>query len=582
MPKEWYEQFKDFEIVSEEKMKDYSVIAQTMTELYGSPDVEKILDAEWVLDVNGNPLKKGKDVWDSYEIINNVLKGESEVYFQGIYNKETGKEESYKLHKNPETDHINKALQEVPMINGAVKHDAIKALEPIAKALTLHKTKNPFLSNIKSNINKTIEDLNTITGKEEFNKKLEELAHDADLYFMVKSGTKLSKTGADKLEMASRIREIRDAANKGKLPSQTPLDRVKFMQTQLAAKFVKGYAVSMRDYSKDPVLADKARAMLSDHKAFEKGVNEIMANPAFQYLYGSREEGDGLDVINRINQGLDLKASQLVKNVKQEAELPSKDRPAFESYMRQQAPRRIDAVRGINGRLALNRHAEILDALEDMRKQLTAVGRSGAASAELQNLEKELAISTIRLQNGNNFMNVKAQLAQLGDAADAYMNKVMNSKMNGRRFQRFNIANQIRQVSDAVAEDKPIAENVKHDDELIKDSLATRLAHQVAKELLKSDSPAAQKRAKRMLLEPKIFEAEKQKLIDSEAFQNLYKTSGAIGKAIESKPESIYKDFLAEKKKTEPEIEKNGPDRKKHEDKAIEKEKEDKMISLSF
>ena len=568
--------------IGEAKINELSQVSKTITDMYSGAAVEEILDAECVLDGNGYPIKKEDSPWKTYEKIKDILDNGTEdgVYFQGIYDKETGWEKclSYKQ----ENKQLVKEYRE-PVIRGDLKKDIIDELEPISKALAIQKTKNPYLKKIQNNINDLITDFENENDRDALMEKLNDFAHDADQYYMKKSGTKLSKTGADKLEMVNRIREIRDAVNQGKLPSETPLDRVKFMQTQLAAKFVKGYAVSMRDYSKDPVLADKARAMLTDPKAFEKGVNEIMANPAFQYLYGSRKEGDGLDVINRINQGLDLKASQLVKNVKQEAELPSKDRPAFESYMKQQAPRRIDAVRGINGRLALSRHAEILDALEDMRKQLTAVGRSGAASAELQNLEKELAISTIRLQNGNSFMNVKAQLAQLGDAADAYMNKVMNSKMNSRRFQRFNIANQIRQVSDAVAEDKPIANSIKHGDELKRDSLAARLANQVAKELLKSDSPAAQKRGKRMLLEPKIFEAEKQKIRNSTAFTNLYVfNEGALEDAITSKPESIYKDFLAEKKRNEPELQKNGPDRKRLEEKAIEKEKEDKMISLSF
>lgn len=575
-----YEKMPAAEKIGKEQIEKYQSASQGFKAYYDGPDVEAVLDAECVLDGKGDPIRKEDSQWKTYDKVADILNEGTEdgVYFQGIYDKETGQEKclSYKKEGNE-----IKMEYCPPVLKG--KSDILKELEPIATAMAIQKTKNPYLKKIQNNIKDLAADFEKENGRDALTEKLNDLAHDADMYFMIKSGTKLSKTGADKLEMVNRIREIRDAVNQGKLPSETPLDRVKFMQTQLAAKFVKGYAVSMRDYSKDPVIADKARAMLTDPKSFEKGVNEIMANPAFQYLYGSRKEGDGLDVINRINQGLDLKASQLVKNVKQEAELPSKDRPAFESYMKQQAPRRIDAVRGINGRLALSRHAEILDALEDMRKQLTAVGRSGAASAELQNLEKELAISTIRLQNGNNFMNVKAQLAQLGDAADTYMNKVMNSKMNGRRFQRFNIANQIRQVSDAVAEDKPIANSIKHGDELKRDSLAARLANQVAKELLKSDSPAAQKRGKRMLLEPKIFEAEKQKIRNSTAFTNLYVfNEGALEDAITSKPESIYKDFLAEKKRTEPELQKNGPDRKKLEEKAIEKEKEDKMISLSI
>lgn len=574
-----YKEMPSNKKVKAQQIRDLEIVPKTIAEMYKGPDggqgpdLDAILASENIVNKEGIPLKREENPWHNYTKIYNTINADGEIYFQGILDRNTNKEVAYKIVKNSEGNLIPERQQDA-IIRKDIKDDAIGLLESLQENILNTKTKNPRFKEIQDGIKKTIDELKETNGKEAFINKMNEIVKPAEDYYLQKAGVKMRAVNRKKVDYAEQLKNIRDAVANDYAPSDVQIDPFESKQKQIAARYIRAYCTATMKYSTDPEQIRKAQTYLSDPKAFDDRIKETLKkDQAFLYLYGSRQPGDEKDTLKRIEDGLSTRHSKLLKKIENERKHPTPERLEAKAFLQKQAVTRVEKLGDQNGRLPLTRHAEIRKALEQIRKDMNSIGGANMASAEFQELEKELAITTMRLANGNSSMDVKLQMAKLGDAADKYLSHANASIYRRRRFNRMELAHQIREVCGAVEEDKPVAPEVKHGNELKRETVASKMTQRMAQKLIDSGDPAAMKRGKNMMLEPKIFEAEKKTLMRSEGFKKKYGGEAVINeKELEKEPDEALKEVLQIEKEKNPVLKKGGPVSEKQKDEIVKEE----------
>jgi len=535
---EKYDKIPDEMIMKETQIQGLNQMVKTVTDMYGGNQTfDDLVDGEWILDNYGMPIERSKNPWDHYEKVFNSLNLEEGVYLQNVPSKEGPEENTYKLAK--EQNQFKSKKQNEVMIKPAVKASTLFELDKVAGALNEIKTKNPLLGKLQKECSKTMEDLSKTTDMKEFKKKVGEFSKSADEYFAQMGGANLSKGKAVKLGIVNKVRKIRDAVEQNK-EFEIKEDKIAEMQERIAAKFVSAYTNNALKRG-TPAEQQEAREILADSRLFADKVNKTMGTAAFQYLYGLRPGNKPIELTERLMASMNAKPSSILSSMGKEIKNPSPARLQHQAFMKEKAPLRYNPNKK-HETMSLQEQAVVLDKVSKMNELLKELGPRNS-SPEYAAVMHDLSVTELRLKNKNTYMDVKAQMAQLGDSIDAYLSKKMKeTSLNKKEIKKVSALTELQNTCDAVAANKTVAPP-KSQDEHAKDILSTRLATNVVQGMLNSKDPKIQRMGKKLELDKTAFANEKAKIKNSAAFKQLFGGEGMAQVALGQKITKVSADL---------------------------------------
>lgn len=575
----------------EKQPVDLSTFGQTISDMYSGAKIEDILEAGWIIDSKGFPVANigntEKNLQKIYDMVSKQQEN-SKVYFKGIENKWKGmSDDTVTLEYND--GKYEPKVSDKNIININVKSATLLELANVNEGLQQYKGKNPDILSLKNGCENLIKDLTKTLDQKEFNQKLNTFASAAERYYASHAPASLNKTKAKNANLAYDILKIRNDAADNKEPNRT--DKIEEMQARIATKYVSAYCIHTIDKSPSEKSVKEAEEILTNAKLFNEKVEKTLKDPSFLYMYGSRKEGDQKDVLARLNEGLSTKAAKVFKNVEHERMFPSQQRLEIDALLKEASPKRYNPKKQYES-MSLQDQKPITDMVKSLREELDAIGGSGTSSPEFEKLKHELLVADIRLQRQSSFMDVKAEMAQLGDAVDEYVNKKMQEgKINSRGLKRLNVATRLQTLCNEVAKNKKPEEALKSKEEFSKEILAERLSVHLAKVMLKTDDPMVAKEGATILRNQKAMDQAKKQMLNSETFKEMFKDPSRLQSALASKPADVYKEILKQEfKKADPkEIKKAQIEKEKAKDVKLEtgiikngntKEKESVMIEM--
>ena len=554
--------------LNQEKKQGLNEFSKTLTDLYGQTKIDDLLDQGWILDSKGNAFKKEDDPWKRIEKVYDALNKEEGVQLQHV-SKDGVSEQSLKLSKQDAV--IKRTPAEQVFIDPKVKEAAIRELKEVHDMIYKMKIKNPQFKNLRDKCAETWYKLTETNNKEECQKIIDDYAEDASQYYQKHAPASLNKKEVGRTSIAYKICGIRDAVAKNQ-EAESNFDRLKEMQTRIAAKYVAASSAAIikkyektKDDKEREALEDaykKAQGIQSDSRKFEAAVQHRMADPVFQYCYGPREFESDKEMFKRLEDGIGTRASKVMKKVEKERKNPTKERLAAKAFMKQKSPLRSSAIKGYSN-MSPEAQAPIADVVASVKSSLSKIRAGVGNSDKFKAFSDNLDIANIRLQNQNGFMDVRAQIAKLGDAADAYYEKSVDSTHYNLGNTRLIAAARIKDLADQVAAGKEIVP--KSDEEIKKSIIADRAVRHAAKSMMDSKDPKLQVAGKKILLNKELFQQQKEKVLASERFQKLTQSPEKIEKAFDKAADKIFKSIGDSTAKSLKEIEpkKGGPDPKK-------------------
>ena len=538
----------------EKKPVDLSTFAQTISDMYSGAKIEDILDAGWIVDSKGYPVANTgnteKNIQKIYDLVDKQ-KENSKIYFQGIQNKWKGMSDDTVTLEYNKDGNLEPKVSDKHIININVKSATLLELANVNEGLQKYKGKNPDIVELRNNCEKLITDLTMTSDQKDFNQKLNTFASAAERYYASHAPASLNKTQAKNANLAYDILKIRNDAKDNKEPKKT--DKIEEMQARIAAKYVSAYCLHTIDKSPLEKSVKQAQEILSNAKLFNEKVEKTLKDPSFLFMYGSRKEGDEKDLLSRLNEGLSSKAAKVFNNVEKERRFPSQERLEINAILKESQPKRYNPKKQYES-MSLQDQKPITETVKSLREELDAIGGSGTSSPEFEKLKHELLVADIRLQRQSPFMDVKAEMAQLGDAVDEYVNKKMQEgKINSRGLKRLNVAMRLKNLCDGVEKNKKPDEVLKSREETSKEILAQRLSMHLAKEMTKTDDPMIAKEGATILRNKKAMAEAQKQMLNSQTFKEMFNNPSKLQDALESKPGDIYKDILKQEfKKADP------------------------------
>lgn len=538
---EKYNAIPEDQLVKQDKIKGLNDTVKTITDMYGGTSITRLVETECILNSRGDIFPKSNtNPWKQYDKIFDTINTEEGVYLENVPKKDSRQEESYILAKKK--NEVKATKNPRPLIKASYKGKVMVEFGRIYDELDKMKTKNPKLLALKEKCKEYGENLSITPDKATFDKLIEDFAKDADAYFKDMAPASLGKGKLAKLGTINKIRGLRDAVIAGKEVEEQKVDKIKEAQERIAAKFVTAYAMKTAKDPNEKVRAESKR-LLNDPEAFAKKVKATMDDKAFQYLYGDRMEGVTADLEKRLNAGLNAWSSTILKNVIKEQKDPTPEREQLEAFMKQKPPTMTARLKGQYSAMPLDKQQETLEYLNKIDKELKEIGGKDNSSPEFAKVKATLEMTKMRLERGNSYMDVNAQLAELGDSVDAYLSKkAQEPSLNKRSLARVQTLQKLSNSCDAIISGKPQPKDLGKE-EVAKDLLATKLVQRELNEKMKSKDPNVKMAAKQVTLNKKEFDKAKDALKQTKAFKELFdgpgKAQAALGSKIDKAAEKL-------------------------------------------
>lgn len=569
-------------VPNEKQKKEMDMLSKAITDMYSGAKIEDILEAGWIVDSRGYPVKNEqndeKNLQKIYDLVS-AQGSDKKVYFQNVPSKENPAQEDTITFKLAD-DAYQPEVSAKSVTNVNVKTQALVNLSNVNEELKKYKGKNSDIKELKDNCEKLIVDLAEISDKEDFGRKLNEFSQSAERFYTSHAPASLNKSDAKNANLAYNIIKTKNDVLANKVPSLP--DKIEEVQARIAAKYVSAYCMHTINKSTDGKAIEDAKDVLSKPSLFAGRVETTLKDPAFLYMYGSRKEGDEKDLLARLGDGLTSKVAKVFNKVEKERVSPSKERLEIEGIIKEAPPKRINARKQYES-MSLQDQKPISVMVKSLREELDAIGGNNTSSPEFEKLRHELLVADIRLQRENSFMDVKKEMAELGDAVDEYVTKKMQEgKLNSRGLRRLNVAMRLRNLCDGVEKDKKPEDAVKSADETSKEILAERITKHLAKEMVKSDDSMIAKEGATINRNKAALAKASSQILNSDTFKEMFNDSSKLQNALEKNPVDVYNQICRQEfKKAEPEaIKKAKIEKTKIKEIKVEHEQEGVMIEM--
>lgn len=506
---------------------DLDVIQKTMTDLYPGADMDQLLDYGIIVNSKGEPfvMKGTKD--QRYADLVNAMKSPEGVYAQNLV--EEGKTEKTSFNLTLNNNKITQTPIDSLIVDSAIKNEVLENLEIINNELSEYKTKNPNLKALQENCEDLLEDLKDTVKEKDFNRKVKDFAKDADHYYMNIAAGKLNKDHSQKLATVSKIRNMRDAVEKKMRPSDNQIDATKALQDRIAAKYIKAYCTIMNDApltEENAKAKDVAKKIEENPARYQDYMNQIKADPAFQYLYG----GDSPESLRRIRDAATGKAASVFKAVQKEIVDPTPERERHTAFMKQKEQGRnrdTSFVRLSEDELniATQEVNKLNSVLADMK------GTRGLSDPSFKQLRHDVLVAQIRLSRGSRYTNVRAMMAKIGESADKLSLKLANvSGVSRKDTTIMATAERARFLSDRVCSGRKITP--LSDLDAMKRALAGRMVGAIADNMIKSPDQNIQEKGRLLQVNPDKFDKAASNISSSQAFQELFYDEKSVREAL--------------------------------------------------
>ena len=540
--------------VQKQQAPSLDSFSKAVTDMYQGSNISDIFEAGWILDGKGKPIKSdnpAENMQTLYELFKNK-KDDEELYFTNVPKAgKDGADGTETLSFDKDKGQYEAKPYPINVINSDLKDATIERLMGFREGIMKYNGGNENLKSLRDNCNDIIDELEGTVDKGEFDKRLNDFTKDAKEYYQKHAPISLNKKQEKNTSLCYDLLKLDDDVSAGHMPS-TP-DKVEEIQSRIAAKYVGAYCMHVVKGEGDPRAIQEAQETLDDPERFADKVNKTLKDPAFLYLYGSRKEGDEKDMLSRLSEGLSSKAAKVFKNVEAEQRYPSETRLQIQAAEKAPPKKRIEEHKKYES-MSLQDQKPVAEMVKTLKEELEAIGGNNNSSPEFEKLRKELLIADIRLQRGNSYMDVKGQMAELGDAVDEYLSKkTQESSLGGKGLKRASVAMRIRDLCDGVAQNKKPAEAVKSPSEAQKELLAERLTSHISNVMLKTDDPLIAKEGLAMKTNKEAIKKAKQQLLNSDSFKELFNTPDKITAALNQKPANVYDKICKHEAKTAPE-----------------------------
>ena len=499
-------------------------------ELYGkSEDLAYLIQLGWIV-FRGREynVEKGMQPLD----VINALQSGKDVYFQHVPDKASNGEKSYSV--SFKDDELKTIPCTKDLIDGKVREAALKELDAAGEMMWRLDSKNKNFLALRDKCADVHKKLSETVDKSEFMDILNEYVKDAEQYYMKHAPANLNKGQLAKTSIAYKLLGIRNAVANG-VEAESPVDKIKEAQTRIAAKFVAARAaIALK--SDDLEVQQAAKQLQEDPVSFQYAVEKTMEDESFQYLYGKRELEKESEMLARLKDAAGTKASKIVKQVAKERKNPTPDRLQAEAIMKERKPKRTNPHKMYSS-MSLQQQAPIADVVSNVRRAVEQAGGSMTSSPEFIEFRRALSVSDMRLRSGNEYMDVQAQLQQLGDAADEYYEAKIDKKPDSRGNERLLAAKRIRDLCDQVAQGK--VPQPKTDEQLKKEIIAERAVRHAANYMMESPDPKVRIAGKKILLNKALLEKQMDNVMKSDIFQKLTGSAKALEKTFNTKTADI-------------------------------------------
>lgn len=510
----------------------------------GEASLEDLLSARLIRDEKGLPYTIGSKPWDRIDYVTSEIMSDKPVFILSP-DKDKVYKPDFKTEYRPEFKEENAKTR---LVDPGVKEDAIIALKEVQKKLNQikpGKTDEIDLTAFKALCNDTINDMERIPYKRQFEEKIRDFAFTADQFYKMNITQKPGKKRLSMLDIYKDIKNIDKCVQKQKLCTENRLSSQDKQRYDIATKSVITLAMINRQ-SKDPEVKKVADRVLNSPIDREKQIEAHMKSAAFKALYGDKKNpgDDKMLTAASLSKGKDL-----VKIYNDKVEDLKKESARYEEQKDRVAQSRKNTMG--KGPVRPDVKEDLKNMIADMKKGLDALGYEHRTSKEYQAFKQELDITHIRLQRNNPTMNVRKQMADLAKVADKFYLKKTGESETTRGAARFKAASQIRHMADAIAQDKKPSEGVLSEEDMMKEDIAAKMVQYASKQLKKSGAEKDLLMADRMMNNPKVFRDNVKKVLDSPEFKKLYgdKTVKELKDDYEKHPADINKKLAEQRRK---------------------------------
>ena len=524
---------------------------KTITDVYKDAKIEELAATGLIQGRNNEPISigRGKRPFEKYTVLLDNFNSQQGVYLQNLDKKETVQI------KRTVDGRIQKTPRESLLVNKKVKDDAIKQFIALSTQIKNVKSENAQFKKLANDAATIAEELKRTVHRDDFIKKIEEFAENADKYYMGKVGAKMNKKGMEALDITSKIRGIRDAVKEDIVPSEDVKGEYLSLKEVLAGKYVRTYAATVAKHAKSPAMLKTAEFLKNDPKVFNRAVKDVMNSKTFLNMYGGVEDPES---IKRMKDALNLKPSDLFKSVQKEIAHPKaeRDADALEYQKAMQTTKRPSVTTNMqHGPVSPELKDDLAHLVTDMKSELMRSRGYGTRSKEYEHLMEELTIAEIRFSRGNNFMDVRAQMAEIAKAAEAFQNKELGRDFWNNSRQKNFAAEKLLQGFKAMDRNELPSKTIASDLEVKKTLLAKNIVEASAVNMMNTDILKLKTQGHRIKTDPQYRDQQVKKLMESDAFKILYgDDAAAVDKALKRAPEEVLNKIVKEQKELIPKI----------------------------
>lgn len=527
-------------------------VGETLSELYSNQftsevKLDDILSAGLIKDDKALPFSVGNKPWDRIDYVTSEYLSDKPLFLTQPNGNTT-----IKITHQPDKPRPNIESVRDKLVTPKVKKDALEALKEVQKQL---KDINPrrkdkeVLEGFKALCDATIEDLQKSTKKKDFEKKLQNFTEVAGQIYQSNVTLKASKQTLSLQDVVKDVKNIGKCVAEDKSAVDNKLSVQDKQRLDIATKSVMTLA-KINAQSEDPNLARQANEILNNPREMEKQVEAHMKTAPFQALYGNHNKTPDPQLL--ANAAVKSSGTDLIKayNTKTEDLRVEGKRNSIMDEIKAQSRRN----RVTSGAVSPEVRADLAEQIKAMKEQLDSLGDETNTSPEFQKFKHCLDVANIRLQRKNNaYMDVKKQMADLAQYADEYYLSTAGKGMNKKRSARFDMVSKIRNMYDAVNENKKPSENLPSKADNLKKDLAAKMVTHAAEQLKKLGGPDNEMEANKLLNNPKVFRKKQEEVMNSPEFKAMYGKASEkeLQEALSTKAEKINSKLNEKRKEIE-------------------------------